>query len=232
MELQDPSRQNNQIVNVIVLRCLRGEGTKGISSKARKKAGVRVRLPLERRFRQHHGRRRRPEIHAEGDRKVPVCRPCLAGEDMVVLPSPRATGTKLGCDVAVKVLPSRTVGTRPGFPRFAAVNGMSQCVVSGSEEEIDALFRVFASRGLEGRRVRATRAFHSRQMDPIIPRFRRVLQHVTFDPPSTPYVSCVTGDWMGRCGRPCSNRSRSCVIRTRKVIERKRLAGVYYEAQG
>lgn len=79
---------------------------------------------------------------------------------------------------------------------LAAVNGPSQCVVSGEEWAVDALESRLAARGLAGRRLPSLRAFHSRHMDPIVERFTRRLMRVSLGAPKTPFLSCLTGDWI------------------------------------
>ncbi|MFI0424550.1 SDR family NAD(P)-dependent oxidoreductase, partial [Spongiactinospora sp. 9N601] len=72
---------------------------------------------------------------------------------------------------------------------MAAVNGPSSVVVSGDE---DAVLRV-AARFAGSRRVRASHAFHSHRMDPMLAEFRAVVESVSFGPAVVPLVSTVTG---------------------------------------
>ncbi|HZR34010.1 MAG TPA: amino acid adenylation domain-containing protein [Nevskia sp.] len=79
---------------------------------------------------------------------------------------------------------------------LAAVNGAALCVASGDEADVARLERALAERGLEGRRLRTTRAFHSRALEPMLPAFRRALGKVRWAVPATPYLSCLSGDWI------------------------------------
>jgi len=79
---------------------------------------------------------------------------------------------------------------------LAAVNGPSQCVVSGSEAAIEELRLTLAGRGLDGRRLTTSHAFHSRQMEALAEPFARHLRQVTLKPPEIPYLSNVTGRWV------------------------------------
>ena len=79
---------------------------------------------------------------------------------------------------------------------LAAVNSASQCVVSGSVEAITQLSETLQARGLEGRRLRTSNAFHSRLMDPILDRFLRAVSRVRMQSGTIPFLSCLTGDWL------------------------------------
>ncbi|WP_141698442.1 type I polyketide synthase, partial [Streptomyces lushanensis] len=76
----------------------------------------------------------------------------------------------------------------------AAVNGPSALVLSGEEE---AVTRIAARLGAEGRRTRRLRvshAFHSPLMEPMLDEFRAVVEGLTLRAPLTPFVSNVTGE--------------------------------------
>ena len=79
---------------------------------------------------------------------------------------------------------------------LAAVNGPGFCVVSGREEAVAALADELRARGLEGKRLASSRAFHSRMMDPILEVFARQLRKVRLQEPRIPFVSNLTGDWI------------------------------------
>jgi acyl transferase domain-containing protein len=77
-----------------------------------------------------------------------------------------------------------------------AVNSPATCVASGPVEAVAALEARLAGEGHAARRLHATHAFHSRMMDPIVPRFRERLAAVRASPPRIPLVSNVTGTWL------------------------------------
>lgn len=79
---------------------------------------------------------------------------------------------------------------------LAAVNAPTQCVVSGLSEDIEQLERTLAERGIEGRRLQTSHAFHSGMMDPILDPFEHRLRAMTRRAPQIPYVSNVTGTWI------------------------------------
>jgi acyl transferase domain-containing protein/acyl carrier protein len=79
---------------------------------------------------------------------------------------------------------------------LAAVNGTGGCVVSGSPVAIASLESRLAERDVVSRRLRSTRAFHSRQLEPVAERMVELLSGMTLSAPRIPFVSNVTGSWI------------------------------------
>ena len=79
---------------------------------------------------------------------------------------------------------------------LAAVNGPQRTVLSGPLPAIEDLERRLAARGLEGRRLRTSHAFHSAMLEPLLPAFAERLRAIRFQAPRIPYLSNVTGDWI------------------------------------
>jgi len=96
----------------------------------------------------------------------------------------------LGCDAerARQMLAGSGTGLE-----VAAVNGPDSCVVSGRAEDIES-FRLGIGDALFTRRLRSTRAFHSRLIDPAIPRLARALSAVVPRPPTVPIGMNVSGE--------------------------------------
>ncbi|MFJ9777856.1 type I polyketide synthase, partial [Kitasatospora sp. NPDC101157] len=78
-----------------------------------------------------------------------------------------------------------------GRADIAAVNGPAAVVLSGDEDAIDALARQLTGR--RTKRLRVSHAFHSPRMEPMLDRFRGVVERLDFRPPAIPIVSNVTG---------------------------------------
>ncbi|HEY6349895.1 MAG TPA: condensation domain-containing protein [Candidatus Angelobacter sp.] len=78
---------------------------------------------------------------------------------------------------------------------LAAVNAPNRCVVSGSEESICNFRNLLATRGISGKLLRVSHAFHSQMMQSAAEHFRRAFDGVRLSPPQIPFISNVTGDW-------------------------------------
>ncbi|HEV7509231.1 MAG TPA: SDR family NAD(P)-dependent oxidoreductase [Thermoanaerobaculia bacterium] len=81
---------------------------------------------------------------------------------------------------------------------LAAVNGPGGVVVSGPPGPIAGLEARLAEREVVSRRLRATRAFHSRHLDPIADRVAELVASMELSAPSLPFFSNVTGTWITR----------------------------------
>ena len=79
---------------------------------------------------------------------------------------------------------------------LAAVNGPRLCVLSGAIDAIERAARALESRGLQGRRLRTSHAFHSAMMDPVLATYRAHVSGVRLAPPRIPCMSNVTGRWL------------------------------------
>lgn len=83
-----------------------------------------------------------------------------------------------------------------GEVSLAAVNGPQSCVLAGTAEAIAAVEDRLRGQGVDARRLRTSHAFHSQMMDPMLEAFERELEGLALSPPSVPYLSNVTGDWI------------------------------------
>ncbi|MDP9014185.1 MAG: amino acid adenylation domain-containing protein [Pseudomonadota bacterium] len=101
-----------------------------------------------------------------------------------------------GAMLAVRLPESQLVPLLTPGLAIAAVNGPALCVASGPFGEIEAFEKMLAGREVVHRRLHTSHAFHSAMIDPVIEPLRAHLRTVRLSPPSIPYVSCVTGDWI------------------------------------
>ena len=79
---------------------------------------------------------------------------------------------------------------------LAAVNGPSQCVVSGPTVKINAFEKLLTERGVVSKRLTVSHAFHSALLDPVLDEFRKAVAAIPRQPPATRFISCVTGTWI------------------------------------
>ncbi|WP_443072132.1 type I polyketide synthase [Streptomyces sp. WMMC1477] len=79
----------------------------------------------------------------------------------------------------------------------AAVNGPSSVVVSGLVAGLDVVAERCAVSGVKARRLRVSHGFHSALMEPMLAEFGRVVEGISFSPPSLGVVSNVSGGLAG-----------------------------------
>ena len=79
---------------------------------------------------------------------------------------------------------------------LAVINGTSNCVVSGTTDEIATLQDRLATQGIDCRRLKTSHAFHSPMMEPILQPFLARVKQVNLNPPQIPFISNVTGTWI------------------------------------
>ncbi len=89
--------------------------------------------------------------------------------------------------------------TRPEVA-IAALNGPSDTVISGAEAAVDAALERIAARGVRGRRLAVSHAFHSALMDPVLDDFAAAASRVAASPPRVPWISNLTGEAWPRDG--------------------------------
>nr|WP_051133653.1 type I polyketide synthase [Nocardia paucivorans] len=76
---------------------------------------------------------------------------------------------------------------------IAAVNGPTSVVLSGDEDAVDEVERLFAGRGRKTTRLRVSHAFHSARMEPMLDEFRSIATRMSYRVPAVPIVSNLTG---------------------------------------
>ncbi len=102
-----------------------------------------------------------------------------------------------GAMLAVQAAEQETIASLADFDdrvSLAAVNGRSSVVLSGEQEAIAELERIWRERSRKTRRLRVSHAFHSALMDPMLADFEAVLAGLSPQAPSVPIVSNLTGE--------------------------------------
>jgi acyl transferase domain-containing protein len=129
---------------------------------------------------------------------------CLAGvltlEDALALVAARGAlmqGQPAGAMLSVALPEAELMPLLPDGVELAAVNGPRLCVASGPAEPVERLAAELARREVPAQRLRTSHAFHSAMMGPILDTFARRAGEVRFGPPQIPFVSNLTGTWIG-----------------------------------
>jgi acyl transferase domain-containing protein len=76
---------------------------------------------------------------------------------------------------------------------IAAINGPRSVVISGDEDAALAVAAQLAEQGRKTTRLRVSHAFHSPLMEPMLAEFGRIAAEMSFNAPSIPIVSNVSG---------------------------------------
>ncbi|MFI1770021.1 type I polyketide synthase, partial [Streptomyces sp. NPDC020800] len=98
-----------------------------------------------------------------------------------------------GAMVAIQATEAEVASELPDSVGIAAVNGPNAVVVSGVAADVEAVGERWREAGRKVTRLRVSHAFHSPLMDPMLDDFRRVLESVSFEAPTIPIVSTLTG---------------------------------------
>ncbi|WP_438040323.1 type I polyketide synthase [Sorangium sp. So ce128] len=137
--------------------------------------------------------------HSVGEYVAACLAGCLSLEDAVALVAARGRlmeATPDGAMLAVSAAEAEVAGWLGDEVALAAVNGPRQCVLSGGAAAIQRVEQELAGRGIEARRLRTARAFHSHLMDGALAAFREAVGRVTLRTPRIPWISNVTGTWI------------------------------------
>ncbi|MDT0447758.1 type I polyketide synthase [Streptomyces hesseae] len=99
-----------------------------------------------------------------------------------------------GAMVAVQASEDEVAGRLVEGVSIAAVNGPTAVVIAGDEAAALAIAAGFAAEGRKTQRLSVSHAFHSPLMDPMLEDFRRAIQGLSFQAPTIPLISNVTGE--------------------------------------
>ncbi|MCJ1478063.1 hypothetical protein MMC13_006738 [Lambiella insularis] len=87
-----------------------------------------------------------------------------------------------------------------GKIEVACINSATETVLSGLAADIDAAKAALDERGVKGTKLNVPYAFHSSQVDAILPDFERIASSVTFNLPTTPLLSPLLSSVMTSAG--------------------------------
>jgi acyl transferase domain-containing protein/SAM-dependent methyltransferase len=80
---------------------------------------------------------------------------------------------------------------------MASVNGPEECAVTGAAQTIGELEKSLKTAGIQCSRRAASIAEHSGLMHPQLDQFHDAVPQITLHPPTIPYISNVSGNWIG-----------------------------------
>ena len=78
----------------------------------------------------------------------------------------------------------------------AAINSTNMLTLSGSIEDIYDFNKQLAIKNIQSKVLKVSKAFHSRYLDPILSKFKDILQSIKLKKPDIPWVSNVTKNWI------------------------------------
>ncbi|MFE2416897.1 SDR family NAD(P)-dependent oxidoreductase [Streptomyces hokutonensis] len=135
--------------------------------------------------------------HSVGELAAAHCAGVLSEADAVELVAARGRLMRElpegGAMVALDATEAEVTAELTEGVAIAAVNGPRAVVVSGAQEPVLALSERFAVRGRRTVRLRVSHAFHSPLMEPMLAEFGRIAGELTYDAPSIPVLSGLTG---------------------------------------
>ncbi|MFB7867576.1 type I polyketide synthase [Streptomyces sp. NPDC056069] len=130
---------------------------------------------------------------------------CLAGvfslPDALKLVSLRGAlmqQTAAGAMLAVTFPAEEAAARLPKGVVVCAANSPQSCVVGGDAAAVLRLQRQFEIENIACRLLRTSHAFHSPLMEPVLAPLAEVFNSISLQPPTIPYLSNVTGDWVTR----------------------------------
>jgi phthiocerol/phenolphthiocerol synthesis type-I polyketide synthase E len=138
--------------------------------------------------------------HSIGEYTAACLAGCMSLEDALELVALRGRlmqRCEKGAMLSVGMGEAELTGLLDDGLSLAAENSPNHCVVSGRLEAIDRLAEELKARNIHCRRLHTSHAFHSALMEPVVGDFAGVAARVTLKAPRLPFISCVTGTWIG-----------------------------------
>lgn len=101
-----------------------------------------------------------------------------------------------GSMLAVKALASEIEKHLSDDLSIAAYNSPDLNVISGPDEQIQAISAKLQALSIPNRLIKTSHAFHSAMMDGMKESYSAIVRSIALNPPRIPLVSSVTGKWM------------------------------------
>ncbi|MES2061088.1 MAG: amino acid adenylation domain-containing protein [Bacteroidota bacterium] len=79
---------------------------------------------------------------------------------------------------------------------IAVINSNKLAVVAGEKDAVAAFAKVLEEKGIPGRLLQTSHAFHSAMMNDIVAPFEEIVKTVKLNAPVKPVVSTATGNWL------------------------------------
>lgn len=77
-----------------------------------------------------------------------------------------------------------------------AIDNCESCIISGSPDDIQRLEEDLKKQKIIGVHINTNRALHTSALEPLSTEFKKCLESLTFQKPTIPYISNVTGTWI------------------------------------
>ncbi|KAL5342863.1 hypothetical protein BJX70DRAFT_394305 [Aspergillus crustosus] len=120
-------------------------------------------------------------LHLAHERAALMERHCIAGEYGVL-------AVPLGADETRTLLRETNSSCE-----ICCLNSPSHTVISGPSDKLQVLGEVLEKKGVKPTRLNVPYAFHSQQMDNLLPDFKQLAENVQFNNPNIPVASTLTG---------------------------------------
>ncbi len=117
---------------------------------------------------------------------------------LVVLRGKLMSQTSAGAMLAIAEGAQNIQALLPAALSIAAINSPSACVVSGEQEAIDEFALLLSENGIKSTFLATSHGYHSALMDPILPQFEQAVAKVSFNQPTLPFISNLSGQWASK----------------------------------
>ncbi|NET25423.1 type I polyketide synthase [Okeania sp. SIO1I7] len=117
----------------------------------------------------------------------------MRGKLMQQLPS----GGEMVSVMASESQVTEAIGEYSSKVTIAAINGPESTVISGETEAVATICSKLEAMGVKTKQLQVSHAFHSPLMEPMLAEFETVAKEITYNKPTIPLISNVTGEKVG-----------------------------------